>query len=118
MEKTEELLVLGMSVFLFAVKKLKLRGLGNVTTQCTRKGAHPFTVFPGWGKTLAFLLLFEAVAKGEPVYVVYWKATRFAFRSSSGFSPSDFFGEFLQRRYTIEAIVQTMRKLRPDLFAR
>ncbi len=50
--------------------------------------------FPVWGKLLAFLLLFEAVSKGEPVHVVYWKATRFAFRFLREFSPSGFFGEF------------------------
>jgi hypothetical protein len=60
--------------------------------------------------------LFEAVAKGEPLYVVYRKATRFALDLQGDLALQAFLVNFYNSG-TIEPIVQTMRKLRPDLFS-
>jgi len=81
------------------------------------KGSAPLYCFSRFGKKpLAFLLLFEAVAKGDPLQVVYRKATTFALDLQGDLPLQAFLVNFYNAG-AIEPIVQTMRKLRPDLFS-
>ena len=80
------------------------------------KGSAPLYCFSRFGKKpLAFLLLLEAVAKGEPLYRIYRKATGFALDLQGDLALQAFLVNFYNSG-TIEPIVQTIRELRPDLF--
>ena len=82
------------------------------------KGSAPLYCFSRFGKKpLAFLLLFEAVAKEQPLYIVYRKASGFALDLQGDLTLQAFLVNFYNSG-TIESIVKTMRELRPDLFSK
>ncbi|WAC08459.1 MAG: sulfur transferase domain-containing protein [Thermodesulfobacteriota bacterium] len=98
-------------------EEIKIEDVTRFYEAVYEKGSAPLYCFSRFGKKpLAFLLLFEAVAKGDPLYVVYRKATAFALDLQGDLALQAFLVNFYNAG-TIEPIVQTMRKLRPDLFS-
>lgn len=81
-----------------------------------KKGSAPLYCFSRFGKKpLAFLLLFEAVAKGEPLYMIFRKASTFALDLQGDLSLQAFLVNFYNAG-NIEPIVAAIREYRPDLF--
>lgn len=79
------------------------------------KGSAPVYAFSRFGKKpLAFLLLFEAVARGEPYVRVFQRASRFGLNLEGDLALKKFLVEFINAR-KVEPIVEIVRQLRPDL---
>lgn len=80
------------------------------------KGSAPIYCFSRFGKKpLAFLLLFEAVAKSKPLYMIFRKASNFALDLQGDLSLQAFLVNFYNSG-NVEPIVEAIRELRPDLF--
>jgi uncharacterized protein (TIGR01244 family) len=82
------------------------------------KGSAPIYAFSRFGKRpLAFLLLFEAVAKSEPLPQIFKKASRFGLDLEGDLSLRTFLVDFYNSG-RVEPVAESIRKLRPDLFAK
>jgi uncharacterized protein (TIGR01244 family) len=80
------------------------------------KGSAPIYAFSRFGKRpLAFLLLFEAVAKSKDIHTIFVKASKFGLNLEGDLSLRSFLVEFYNSG-CVEPIVESIRKLRPDLF--
>lgn len=79
------------------------------------KGSAPVYAFSRFGKKpLAFLLLFEAVARGEPCLRVFQRASKFGLNLEGDLALRNFLVDFINTQ-RVEAIVAVVRQLRPDL---
>ena len=82
------------------------------------KGSAPIYAFSRFGKRpLAFLLLFESVAKIEPLLKIFQKASKFGLDLEGDLSLRTFLVD-LYNSARVEPVVDSIRKLRPDLFNR
>ena len=82
------------------------------------KGSAPIYAFSRFGKRpLAFLLLFHAVLINEPISLVYRKASRFGLDLEGDLTLRSFLVDFYNSG-CVEPIAGSIRKLRPDLFAK
>jgi uncharacterized protein (TIGR01244 family) len=82
------------------------------------KGSAPIYAFSRFGKRpLAFLLLFHAVLIDEPMSLIYRKASRFGLDLEGDMTLRSFLVDFYNSG-CVEPIAESIRKLRPDLFAK
>lgn len=81
------------------------------------KGAEPLYVFSRYGrKPLAFLLLLEAVAKGDPLYKIFQKARRFGLGGLDGDLSLQSFLVNMINSPSLKRFLEVITRDRPGLF--
>jgi uncharacterized protein (TIGR01244 family) len=79
------------------------------------KGSAPIYAFSRFGKRpLALLLLLEATIKGEPLFKIFHKASKFALDLEGDITLRAFLVDFYNA-HCLEPVVERLKKLRPDL---
>ncbi len=97
-------------------EEIKMEDVTDFYHAIYEKGSAPIYAFSRFGKRpLAFLLLFEMVVKEEPLPTIFKKASRFGLNLEGDMPLRSFLSDFYNSG-CIEPIVDSIRKLRPDLF--
>lgn len=109
---------LGLSYITIPIYREEIQ-IEDVTTfyeTVYEKGTAPLYCFSRFGKRpLAFLLLFEAVAKKKPLVWIYKKASHFGLNLQGDLSLQVFLTSFYNSR-SFKPIIEQIQKMRPDLF--
>lgn len=82
-----------------------------------REAAAPMYLFSRFGKKpLAFLLIFEAVARGDPVSRIFRRASRFGLSLAGDMCIQEFIVNLMNSCY-VDEVLESVRELRPELLA-
>lgn len=108
---------LGMSYISIPVTReaITLKDVDTFFQTVYAKKSAPLYAFSRFGKRpLAFLLLFEAVAKGDPLIKIFRQAARFGLNLEGDLCLHSFLVEFYNEGY-MALVIRSIQELRPDL---
>jgi len=97
-------------------EEIKLEDVQKFYEVVYEKGSAPIYCFSRFGKRpLAFLLLFEAVAKEKPMVWMYKKSAAFGLNLQGDITLQVFLTNFYNSQF-FKPIIEQIQKMRPDLF--